>query len=302
MKPRVVVLTGPTGIGKSDLAIAVANKWNCEIINGDASQIRKHLNIGTAKPNISQSLVTQHLFDIINATDSFSIKDYQKKAYEKINEILAKGKIPLIVGGSGLYIASLFGDYPLNEPTRDPQFAMGFSSLTDKELHELLLEKNPDKAQTIHPNNRRRVLRALELTLNPPVFEKIPHETTFEAMIICLTCDRDLIYTRINNRVESMFNEGWIEEVKQLIDMGMDISQIQEIGYREIKDFLDGKVTIDFVKQLIKQKTRNYAKRQITWFKNKLACRFVQMDFKMQEATLKDIDELIACFLNKEAL
>ncbi|HNZ50506.1 MAG TPA: tRNA (adenosine(37)-N6)-dimethylallyltransferase MiaA [Bacilli bacterium] len=296
MKPRVVIIAGPTGIGKSQVAEVVAKTWNGEIINADASQIRRQLNIGTAKPDLSQTQVPHHLFDIIAADANFSIKDYQNCALPKIAEIISRNKLPVIVGGSGLYIASLVGDYPLVVPARDPLFSEQFAKLTNVQLHEQLRIRDENRAQALHPNNRRRVLRALEIIMNPVETQPI-NTKPFDALLICLFCERSLLYKRINARVEDMFNQGWINEVQDLINQGIDVSRLQEIGYADIKAYLDGLLTYEQVAEIIKQKTRHYAKRQITWFKHQLPCVFVAMDFDYPDTTIATINHLIDEFL-----
>lgn len=300
MRPRIIVITGPTGVGKSGVASEIAKMMNGEIINADASQIRRQLSIGTAKPDLSKVEVKHHLFDIIDAWESYSVKDYQTQAQTTIQEVIKRNKLPIVVGGTGLYIASLVGDYPLDGSTRDPLFSLKFEHLTNEQLHEELKKIDLNQSLTIHPNNRRRVLRALELHDKALTYEKKVVEPLFEALIICLTTDRSQLYERINARIEAMFEMGWIDEVKQLINANIDISLLQEIGYAEIKDYLDGITNLDFTKQIIKQKTRNYAKRQMTWFRNKLSCHDVVNDFINPKMTLNLINEEIRNFLQSE--
>lgn len=300
MRPRIIVITGPTGVGKSGVAAEIAKIWNGEIINADASQIRRQLAIGTAKPDLSKVEVKHHLFDIIDAWERFSVKDYQTYAQTTIQEVIKNNKLPIVVGGTGLYIASLVGAYPLDGLTRDPLFSLKFEHLTNEQLHDELKKIDLNKSLSIHPNNRRRVLRALELHTNPPAFEQKSVEPLFEGLIICLTTERSQLYERLNARVEAMLEMGWINEVKQLIKANIDVSTLQEIGYAEIKDYLDGIADLDFTKQIIKQKTRNYAKRQMTWFRNKLSCRFVVNDFCNPKMTLNLINEEISNFLQSE--
>ncbi len=295
---KIVVITGPTGVGKSELAIRLAQFWKGEIINCDASQIRKRLNVGTAKIDWQNSPVPHHLFDFLEPDELFSIKDYQAMARAKIAELTQAGKTVFLVGGSGLYIASVIGDYPMDAKSRDPGFGDRFQSFTNQELHFELAKIDLKSSQTIHFNNRRRVLRALEVAMQGKSLsvseEPIPRYRTLN---LCLVCERSLLYERINHRVEIMFENGWVDEVAALVKSEVKVSSLQEIGYKEIAGLLLGETDLEFVKTLIKQKTRNYAKRQMTWFKHKLDCRFVTMNYQDLDKTYQETNQLISDFL-----
>ncbi len=298
---KIVVITGPTGVGKSELAIRLAWLWNGEIINCDASQIRLGLNIGTAKIDWQNAPVSHHLFDFLKPDELFSIKDYQTLARAKIDELTKTGKTVFLVGGSGLYIASVIGDYPMNAKSRDPEFGDRFQNLSNQELHSELEKMDFGSAQKIHFNNRRRVLRALEVAMQGKKIgvsrESVPR---YQSLNLCLVCDRPLLYERINQRVETMFENGWIDEVSALVKSGVKVSSLQEIGYKEIAGFLRRDQDLESVKDLVKQKTRNYAKRQMTWFKHKLDCRFVTMNYDDLDETFQKANQLISDFLGMD--
>lgn len=273
---KVIVIVGPTGVGKTKLSINLAKKYNSEIINCDQSQMRKLLNIGTAKiTNEEMDGVKHHLIDFLEPISEYSIKDFQDDARDIIDHMET---IPFIVGGSGLYIDAVITDYDLTNQKRDNDLEQQFKDLSNEELYNKLYDLNQDAALKTHPNNRKRVLRYLEIVLEKGSIENKPNEPYYNALIIFLNKDRDILYDNINKRCEIMFNEGWIDEVKKLKELGYNINLIKEIGYKEISDYLDGLLSYDEMIDKIKQETRRYAKRQITWFKNKMNCVEVNND------------------------
>lgn len=299
MKPFIVVIAGPTGIGKSAVALQLASLFDGEIVNADASSVRQELNIGTAKPHLEHVDVKHHLFDIIKPQEGFSIKDFQLKAFDAISLVHQKNKLPIVVGGSGLYIASILGNYNLNVPSRNPEFEKEFAHLDNLSLHQELAKINKAKADVIHPNNRRRVLRAIEIESTNQTSHDNPVILPYDAFVVCLTCDRNILYERINHRVEEMFSNGWILEVESLIRKNIDVAKLQEIGYKEINEYLKGKGSLEQFKEIIKQKTRNYAKRQMTWFKNKLNGTLVEVNYGDLESTTNQIYALIHDFRDR---
>jgi tRNA dimethylallyltransferase len=299
---KVIVLTGPTAVGKTDLSLKIAKHLRTEIINADASQFRKGLDIGTAKIKPEEADVPHHLLDFLDTEAEFSIRDYQILARKKISELHGRGLIPLLVGGSGLYINAALGDYRLDAPGRNLEFEKQYLALRNQELHALLAAHDPDAARKIHPNNRRRVLRALEVALSG---EKISDNLTgsrllYDALIICLVTDRKTLYGRINSRVSIMIDNGWLYEVRGLLAKGVDLKKVKDIGYRELAEYIEEGGDLDAVLEDIRKKTRNYAKRQLTWFKNKMDCVFVEMDYRNPEMTEKKIKELLADFLRRD--
>lgn len=295
---KVIVITGPTSIGKTDLSIQIAKKYNGEIINCDASGFCRGLNVGTAKITTEQMKgVKHHLIDIIDPGEDYSVKEYQHDARMLIHQIHLNNKIPFMVGGSGLYISSTIYDYHFNNtPTIDES---KYADYSNSQLHKLLEEVDYQSSLVIHENNRRRVIRAIELARNDNAISqnkdgKIP---VFDALVICLNCERELLYDRINKRFEVMINDGWIEECRNLIAQNVNLDNIKDIGYKEIKQFINDEISYEQMSEEVKKKTRNYAKRQMTWFRNKLECHFVNMDYNDLEQTFNQIDILISEFL-----
>ena len=288
---KVIVIVGPTGVGKTKLSINLAKKYNSEIINCDQSQMRKLLNIGTAKiTNEEMDGVKHHLIDFLEPISEYSIKDFQDDARQLIDHMET---IPFIVGGSGLYIDAVITDYDLTNQKRDNDLEQQFKDLSNEELYNKLYDLNQDAALKTHPNNRKRVLRYLEIVLEKGSIENKPNEPYYNALIIFLNKDRDILYDNINKRCETMFNEGWIDEVKNLKELGYNIDLIKEIGYKEISDFLDGLLSYNEMIDKIKQETRRYAKRQITWFKNKMNCIEVNNDENAYDYIVNIIDKFL---------
>ncbi len=275
-------------MGKTAISIALAQQFHGEIINADASQIHKELTIGTAKITKEEMQgVPHHLLDFLPPTAPFSIKDYQDQARELIETI----DRPILVGGSGLYIKAALTDYDLSSEPRviddDPR--------SNEELHQILATLDPVAAAAIHPNNRRRVLRYIELATTRGMVK--PKEATmlYDVLVICLLRPRDELYQRINERVHAMIKAGWLEEVKSLLQQGIDLSLIQEIGYRELGDYLSGKLTLHAAVDSIQKQTRHYAKRQITWFKHQMGATFIDLSTQ----SFEDVEKIALEFYAK---
>lgn len=302
MSHKVIVLTGPTGVGKTEISLKLAAMFHGEIINADASQVRRKLNIGTAKIDVNTTNIKHHLLDFLDVTENFSIFDYQNMARKQIAELFKNEKVPFLVGGSGLYLNAVLYDYDLSASSRNEEFAQQFAHVSDDDLHKQLQEVDPLAACKIPRNNRRRVLRALEIAMSET--KKISTNITknspiYDCLLICFNTERSKLYERINNRVEAMFAAGWIKECQDLIADGIELSQIKDIGYQEIGKYLQGLLTLEQVKAMIKQKTRNYAKRQLTWFRNKMECQFITIDYENREDNIKQTSEMINQFLEE---
>lgn len=290
---KVIVIVGPTGVGKTKISIQLAKRFNSEIINCDQSQMRKLLNIGTAKITKEEmDGVPHHLIDFLEPISDYSIKDFQDDARNLIDNM---NVVPFIVGGSGLYIDAVITDYDLSNQKRDENIEDKYNELTNEELYNKLYNLNQEAALKTHPNNRKRVLRYLEIVSEKGELVSKPNLPYYDSLIIFLNKDREVLYDNINKRCDIMIEEGWIEEVKSLKEMGYDINLIKEIGYKEISDYLDNLISYDEMLEKIKQETRRYAKRQITWFKNKMNCIEVYNDEKAFEFVC---DEIVN-FLNK---
>jgi tRNA dimethylallyltransferase len=305
LKQKLIVLIGPTAVGKTKLSIELAKKFNGEIISGDSMQIYKRMDIGTAKITREEmDGVPHHLIDIKEPDEGFSTAEFQELVRVKIDEISSRGKLPLIVGGTGLYIQSVIYDYQFTDAPSDPVFR----SLLEKQaeehgvvfVHDLLKRNDPESALRIHPNNIRRVIRALEInhctgqTQSELQVQQSP-EPMYNSAIIGLTMDRELLYNRINQRVDLMMSQGLLDEVKDFYEKGLrDCQSIQAIGYKELYDYLDGKISLEASVEILKQNSRRYAKRQLTWFRNKMNVEWFDMSASLEaEKKFADISKFI---------
>jgi len=278
-KEKILVVLGPTSIGKTKVSIDIAKRLNSEIISTDSMQIYKKMDIGTAKINEKEKEgIKHHMIDLIDPKEEFSVYDYQNLSLEIIDKLLAENKTPILVGGSGLYINSILYDLDFNKVSSDEKVRNKYYGLKEKKgkmfLYSLLEEKDKEAAKKIHPNNVKRVVRALEVLevtgkkySQNNNFRKYSEKYNF--IIIGLEMNRELLYNRINLRVERMIEEGLINEVEELYNEGYDKSyqSMQAIGYKEIIDYIEGNTTKEEAVRLIKRNTRRFAKRQITWFK-----------------------------------
>lgn len=295
---KIIILCGPTGVGKTYFSLLLAKEFDLEIINCDASQMKRYLDIGTGKSDLLDSNIPHHFINIIDPDENYSIKDFQTNAKKIITDITNSNKTPLICGGSGLYINSLIYDYDLDDEGRKSEYSNKYIDLDNHTLHQILEKLDLNKANQIHENNRRRVLRAIERLESGNIIKDDNTNIKYDALIIFLNCDRSILYDRINNRVEEMINNGLVEEAKSLINR-FDTDKIKDIGYSDIFKYLKGEVSLDLAKEKIKQKSRNYAKRQLTWFKNKLDCIEVEVKYDALETTYNKLLSLCKEFLNK---
>ena len=277
---KIICVAGPTGSGKTSFAVALAKEYNGEIISADSMQIYKDMNIGTAKPDIDEMEgIPHHIMSIISPFEEFSVKDFVDLAKIKIDEILSKGKIPIVVGGTGLYINSLIDNVDFKESKGDEDLRKELLEISKEKgtefLHNMLKEIDYDSYLRIHKNNVKRVIRAIEIykttgitmTEQIKMSKKIP--SPYNTVYVGLNTDREIIYSRINKRVDNMIEKGLIEEVKKLYKSGLSLKykSAQAIGYKEIIMYLEGNITKDEAIELIKKESRNYAKRQLTWFR-----------------------------------
>ncbi|MFL0582440.1 tRNA (adenosine(37)-N6)-dimethylallyltransferase MiaA [Solibacillus silvestris] len=289
-KIDVVAIIGPTASGKTALSIRLAKEIDGEIINGDSMQIYRHMDIGTAKiTEAEMEGVPHHLLDIKEPTEGFSVAEYQQLVRGKIEEIQARGKMPIIVGGTGLYVQSVLYDFQfakqeVDEAARE-NYYKELEVLGPEAMHAKLVQMDPAAAASIHPNNTRRVIRALEMAELAGVsraeeqFNRgdIP---LYNHLIIGLDMDREKLYERINLRVDLMMEAGLVEEVRALYDAGIrDVQAIKAIGYKELYAHFDGLVSLDEAVEQIKQNSRRYAKRQLTYFRNKMDIAWIGNDW-----------------------
>lgn len=294
-----IIITGPTGIGKTKISIDAAKQFNGEIISADSMQIYKHLDIGTAKVTEDEMAgIPHHLIDIVEPGEEFTVKDYRALAKEKIEEVKNRGKLPIIVGGTGLYINSLIKPFHFGNTPPIPEFREEMNQLVADEglesVYKLLKKESPEAASKVDPKNKNRVIRALEISrykVDAPPAE-VPE---YKYLFIGLNTDRDVLYDRINKRVDIMVEDGLLEEVKNLCSMGMaqGIRATKAIGYVEILDHMDGLITYAEAIDKIKQHSRNYAKRQLTWFRRENIKWFDISDENYENEILKYIGENI---------
>lgn len=295
---KVIVITGPTAVGKTKLSIEIAKRLNTDIINADAYQIYRRMNIGTAKPNKEEmKMVSHHLIDIIDPKETFSISDYQILVRALIDKMKTENKVPILVGGSGLYIDAVIKNYNFNESKRCDE---KYNNYTNNELHQLLQNLDYDAAKKIHPNNRKRLVRAIELEQQPCFKDSRSLGKDFYYNVLCifLNDDRDTLYQRINNRVDQMIKDGLIEEVRQIGIENFSMTSRVAIGYKEVIEYLKGNITLDDAIELIKKNSRHYAKRQYTWFKNKTSSIIVNIDLDDFSHTIDEVEQIINNFLD----
>ena len=277
-KDRLLVIVGPTAVGKTKLSIELATVFNGEIISGASMQVYKGMDIGTAKIKPEeQKGIPHHLLDWLEPSQPFSVGQFQKLTKACIKEINRRGKIPILVGGTGLYIQSVTHDFNFAE-THDPSIRAKWKRYLElygkEQLYAQLKERDPDYAEKLHPNNTRRVLRALEILeatgQSMAAYQRDWHRPSpYDLIMIGLWMERKKLYRRINQRVDEMIREGLVEEVKQLLAQGVPntATAMQAIGYKELVDYLEGRISLEEAIDLIKRNTRRYAKRQMTWFR-----------------------------------
>ena len=298
---KVIVITGPTAVGKTKLSIEIAKRLQTDIINGDAYQIYQKMNIGTAKPTDDEKQgVTHHYMDFLDSSKTYSIAEFQKGVRECIDDLTSKNKVPLIVGGSGLYIDSVIKNYQFLEEKRSNEQSK-YDSLTNEELHQVLANLDPDKASEIHPNNRKRVLRTIELISSnvDNTSRSKKNELVYDALIIFLNDNRESLYDRINKRVDKMLADGLIEEVKNIGINNYSMTSKVAIGYKEVIQYLNNEIDYNEMVELIKKNSRHYAKRQFTWFKNQDNCQVVNINLEDFNKTIDEVYNLITVFLSK---
>ena len=280
VKKPLVILTGPTAVGKTEISIKLAKAINGEIISADSIQVYKHFDIGSAKVTKEEMDGVKHyLIDVLEPDEEFNIYVFKKLAIEAMEEIYAKGKIPIIAGGTGFYIQALLYDVEFSEEEGDKTYRHMLEKKAEIEgvtsIHNMLKEIDPEAAKEIHENNLKRVIRALEyynetgMRISEHNKEQRQKESPYNFKYYVLNMDREKLYNRINMRVDIMVENGLIDEVTKLKEMGYgkELNSMQGIGYKEIRDYVDGVYDLDTAIETLKKNTRNFAKRQITWFK-----------------------------------
>jgi tRNA dimethylallyltransferase len=276
---NLLVLVGPTAVGKTDLSLHLAESFSCEIISADSMQIYRGMNIGTAKASKEErERIPHHLIDICNPDDSFSVTDFQQLAACHIQDISERANLPFIVGGTGLYVQSVAYGYQFSEGGADEEFREKFRTLGLEQGGEALLKQlkdiDPQSAERLHPNDHRRIIRALEVyhLTGQTMSEQLKNQklaSPYRLLIIGLNRDRKQLYERINARVDLMIEEGLIDEVRSLLDAGYSdhLTSMQGLGYKEIVSYLQGQLSLEEAIDMLKQSTRRFAKRQLSWFR-----------------------------------
>lgn len=279
----ILAIIGPTAVGKTKLSIELAKKYNAIIINCDAMQVYQGLDIGTAKATLEeQEGIPHELLDFVPVTQNYTVYDYQKDARKLLEKY--QGRNIIFVGGTGLYLKSALYDYRFYEETT----TNSYDNLTNEELYNLALAK--DKNMNIHPNNRKRLVRFL----NKKVKEYVEPKPLYDFKIIGLTTSRDILYDKINKRVDVMFQNGLLTEVKSFYDQGIHSKALETgIGYKELYQYFDNKITIDEAKDLIKKNSRHYAKRQYTFFNHQLDVKWFNTNYEDFSKTINEVEDYI---------
>ena len=302
MNNKLIVIAGPTAVGKTDLSIEVARRLNGEIISADSMQIYKYMDIGSAKVMPEEMKgIKHHMIDVVDPKDSFSASEFKDMATKAIDEILAQGKTPIIAGGTGLYIDAVTCNMNFSKTDKDEAYRAELDKLATEHgneyIHNMLKEVDPKSAESIHANNRKRVIRALEVyKLTGKPFSSYNagedfYKSKYDVKYYVLNMDRDKLYERINKRVDIMMDKGLLDECIKLKEMGYtpDMQSMQGIGYKEILYYLDGRIPLSEAVSMIKQGSRNYAKRQLTWFKRDPRAIFLDKDKMTEEEIINKI-------------
>ena len=274
-KELLVVILGPTATGKSYCAIELAKRFQGEIISGDSMLVYRKMNIGTAKPSEAElKTVPHHLVNILPPDAEYSVVDFQQQATKWVHDITERGKLPILAGGTGLYIKALLEDYQFSAAGENPELRRELEQFAETKgaaaLHERLRNADPSAAMRLHPNDIRRVVRALEAAISgETVSQERKQELKYDAVVFGLSMERGFLYERINQRVDQMIKDGLEEEVRGLLQDGVspDCLSMKSLGYRQMAEYLTGQCDYSTAVENIKKGTRHFAKRQITWYK-----------------------------------
>ncbi len=291
---KIIVIVGPTCTGKTKLSIELAKKYNGEIINADSTQIYKNNDIATAKVSLEEMEgIEHHLLSIKELSENYTVFDYQNDARNCINKIIDKGKIPILVGGTGLYIKSVLYDYKFNLENNKKET---YDQYNNEELYKKLLSIDPKTE--IHPNNRKRVERALDYYFanNKPISSKEKtNKILYDVITIGLTTDRNILYEKINERVDKMLESGLLDEARKIYKSGIRTKAVlTPIGYKELFPYFEGKENLDNAILLMKQNSRHYAKRQYTWFLHQMDVKWFTTNYDNFNQTIDDVVNYIA--------
>jgi tRNA dimethylallyltransferase len=304
---KILVIVGPTAVGKSDVALRVAQKLRGEIISADSVQVYRGLDIGAAKPSPQErTAVPHHLIDIVDPNENYTVADFQRDAGETIAAVHRRGRLPILAGGTGLYVRSVVQGFAFSESGTDEELRHRLRLEAERHgpeaLHNRLTGVDPEYAAKLHPNDLRRVIRALEVyeRTQVPISEQIsqtPQEAVYDALQFGLTLPRELLYQRIEERVEQMLASGLVDEVKGLLANGVspEAKSMQSLGYKQIVTYLQGELSLEESVALIKRDTRRFAKRQLTWFRRDQEIQwFDLLQTGGREAVAENISNILA--------
>lgn len=291
-KVKIIAVVGPTAVGKTALGIELAKRFNGEIISGDSQQVYRHLDIGTAKATLEeQAEAPHHLIDVREVDEAYSAYDFVKEASAAIEDITSRGKLPIIVGGTGLYLQSLLEGYHLGGQVNQEE-VLAYRQELEQLADAVLFDKIAEQGIEIPELNRRRAIRALELATFGQDLEN--KETPYDALLISLNDDRQVLYERINHRVDVMVEKGLLDEAKWLYDNHRDVQAARAIGYKELFPYFAGQASLEESVDKLKQNTRRFAKRQLTWFRNRMAVSFYMVS---ESDVKKQINKAVQDFL-----
>ncbi len=304
-KNSVYIISGPTAVGKTAIAIELAKLVNGEIVNCDSVQLYKSLDIGSAKPSAEEmAAVPHHLFSLVDPDYNMTVATYKKLATATINDILKRGKTPIVVGGTGLYLNSIMYDMDfagnIDDGTRRKELEQMAEKMGNEYMHSYLSGLDPESAERIHPNNLRKVIRAIEaFELGDGIkdLKACKPNTDYTFIFIALNMDRERLYDRINRRVDMLIRKGLCEEVKQLMDKGYTLENpsMRSIGYKELVDYYNGECTLEEAVEEIKKDSRHLAKRQITWLKRYDDCKWI--DIEEGDQAVDVLKKIVAAYL-----
>lgn len=295
---KVIVVIGPTSVGKTKMGVALAKKLNGEVISGDSMQVYRQMDIGTAKVTVEEMEgVKHHCIDILDPKDQYSVHDFQQTVRKQITEITSRGHVPIIVGGTGLYIKAALYDYTFSEMENNhDEINEKYKDYTNEQLYDYLKQIDEESAKILHFNNRRRVLRAIEIyeqtgQKKSEIINEQEHVCLYDAYFVGLTLPRELLYERINLRVDLMMKNGLQEEMESLIKQGLtrENQSMKAIGYKEWFDYFEGKCDLNEVSENIKKHSRQYAKRQYTWFKNQFEVHWYDVCLENFSKTIEEV-------------
>ncbi|WP_206830716.1 tRNA (adenosine(37)-N6)-dimethylallyltransferase MiaA [Alicyclobacillus fructus] len=279
-KQPMICVVGPTGVGKSELSVEIALKYGGEVVSADSMQIYRGMDIGTAKLRPEEMCgVPHHLLDIADPSEKFTVAEWKRQADRVIDDILARGRLPVVCGGTGLYVRALLDDLDFSQTPEDAELRAALDRRANEEglqrLYEELCARDPERAKMIHPHDRKRIVRALEVALlrgrgMSADYDWTPRQGRYEALVLGITMPREALYKRIDARVETMWRRGLADEVRRLLQAGVPVegTAMQAIGYKEVVAYLNGSVSEEEAIRIIQQSTRRFAKRQWSWFRH----------------------------------